>query len=99
MGQGSSPFMLIGLLTKTFTNLLRLRVMLDRGYQQQDIRNELGLSPWLFSKYLPTAKRISTTQLSKTLEALLVADYRIKDRSLGPDAVFSMVAYEASRES
>ncbi len=97
MNQGSSPFMLIGLLTKTFTNLSRLRAMLDRGYQQQDIRNELGLSPWLFSKYLPTAKRVSSIQLSKTLEALLVADYRIKDRSLGPDAVFSMVTYEASR--
>jgi DNA polymerase III delta subunit len=97
MSQGSSPFMLIGLLTKTVTNLLRLRTMLDRGYQQQDIRNELGLSSWLFSKYLPTAKRVSSSQLSRTLDALLVADYRIKDRSLGSDAVFSMVAHEASR--
>ncbi len=99
MGQGSSPFMLIGLLTKTLTNLLRLRTMLDRGYQQQDIRKELGLSPWLFSKYFPTAKRASSMQLSQTLDALLIADYRLKDRCLGPDAVFSTVNYEASRSS
>jgi DNA polymerase III delta subunit len=97
LNQGSSPFMLIGLLTKTLTNLLRLRTMMDRGFQQQDIRNELGVSSWLFTKYLPTAKRLSTTQLSRTLDALLVSDYRIKDRCLGPGAVFSTVTYEASR--
>jgi DNA polymerase III delta subunit len=97
LSQGSSPFMLIGLLTKTFTNLLRVRAMLDRGYQQQDIRNELGVSSWLFNKYLPTAKRLSSSQISRTLEALLVSDYRMKDRSLGPGAVFSTVIYEASR--
>ena len=95
--QGSSPFMLMGLLTKTVTNLYRMRCMLDRGSQHQDIRGELGLSPWLFSKYLPTAQRVTKEQLQRTLDTMLVADFKLKDRSLGPDAVFSSVAYEASR--
>lgn len=97
LSQGSSPFMLLGLLTKTVTNLLRLRILLDRGCKQQDIRNELGVSPWLFTKYLASVKNLSAARLSKTLEALLKADFRLKDRSLGPGAILSTLAYEASK--
>jgi DNA polymerase III delta subunit len=79
MSQGSNPFMLMGLLTKTFTSLLRIRAMLDSGANQNDIRNALGLSPWIFSKYLPLAKQRSVAELNKILEGLLVADFRLKD--------------------
>jgi DNA polymerase III delta subunit len=92
INQGSSPFMLIGLLTKTFTSLLRIRSMLDNGISQNDIRASLGITPWIFSKYLPLAKQRSSQSLSKTIEALLCADFRLKDRSLGPAAILSSVA-------
>ena len=90
--QGSSPFMLLGLLTKTFSSLLRIRALLDNGRAPNDIRNSMGLSPWIFSKYLPLAKQRSAGSLSNTLEALLIADFRLKDRSLGPTALLSSVA-------
>lgn len=94
--QGSSPFMLIGLLTKTFTSLLRIRALLDNGIGPNDIRNSMGLTPWIFSKYLPLAKLRTTESFAKTIEALLIADFRLKDRSLGPAALFSSVAETAS---
>lgn len=90
--QGSSPFMLIGLLTKTFTSLLRIRALLDSGVATHDIRNSMGLTPWIFSKYLPLAKQRTSNEFAKTVEALLVADFRLKDRSLGPTAIFSSLA-------
>lgn len=92
ISQGSSPFMLIGLLTKTFTTILRIRALSDKGVSQGDIKADLAISPWLFSKYLPLSRRISTGTLLRALSALAEADFRLKDKSLGPSAVFSSVA-------
>jgi DNA polymerase III delta subunit len=92
ISRGSSPFMLIGLLTKTFTTILRIRALSDKGVSQGDIKADLAISPWLFSKYLPLARKISTGTLLRALSALAEADFRLKDKSLGPAAVFSSVA-------
>jgi DNA polymerase III delta subunit len=92
INQGSSPFMLLGLLTKTFSSLYRIRVLLDRGISHNVIKTDLGMSPWLFSKYLPLAQRSSAEALAKNLQALLVADFRLKDRSLGPAGILSGLA-------
>jgi DNA polymerase III delta subunit len=92
IAQGSSPFMLVGLLTKTFTSIYRIRVLLDKGLPANEIKNTTGISPWLFSKYLPLAQRSSTPALHATLRALLVCDFRLKDRSLGPAAILSSLA-------
>lgn len=97
LSQGSSPFMLIGLLTKTFITLYRIRSLIDKDISQNDIKSELGISPWLFSKYLPLVKRLSIEALAKNINALLIADFRLKDKSLGPAAVFSSLASEISR--
>jgi DNA polymerase III delta subunit len=92
MSQGSSPFMLMGLLTKTFTSLYRIRTLLDKGLGNSEIKNAMGISPWLLSKYLPLAQRLRAPQLKTALEALLAADFKLKDRSLGPAAILSGVA-------
>ena len=96
IAQGSSPFMLLGLLTKTFTSLYRIRALLDRGVQQQDIRASMGLSPWLFNRYVPIAKTQSVAALSSHCESLLRADFRLKDKTLGHDATFSTLARATS---
>ena len=96
IAQGSSPFMLIGLLTKTFSTLYRIRAALDRGQSQNDLRADLGISPWLLSKYLPLAKQLSAQQIMRRLEALLETDFRLKDRSLGPASLFSSLAYASA---
>ena len=92
LAQGSSPFMLMGLLTKTFSTLYRIRAALDRGQSQQDIKSSLGISPWLLSKYLPLARQLPLPEIGRRLEALMEADFSLKDRSLGPGATFSSLA-------
>lgn len=99
ISQGSSPFMLLGLLTKTFVTLYRIRALLDRGAQQQDIRTSLGISPWLFNKYIPIAKSQSLASLSKHCDTLLRADFRLKDKSIGPAATLSAAAAKISKEA
>jgi len=96
ISQGSSPFMLLGLLTKTFVSLYRIRAMLDRGMQQNDIRMALGVSPWLFTKYLPIARGQTLAKLSTYCEALLRADFKLKDKSIGHAATFSFLAERCS---
>lgn len=92
LAQGSSPFMLMGLLTKTFSTLYRIRAALDRGQSQQDLKASLGISPWLLSKYLPLARQLSLPEIARRLEALMKADFSLKDRSLGPGATLSSLA-------
>jgi DNA polymerase III delta subunit len=89
--------MLIGLLAKTFTTLYRIRALLDRGVQTQAIRTDLGITPWLFNKYLPAAQKLPLARIEKHLNALLKADFSLKDKSLGPAATFSQLAYQTSR--
>ena len=97
LAQGSSPFMLIGLLAKTFTTLYRIRALLDRGVQAQAIRTDLGITPWLFNKYLPAAQKVPLARLERNLNALLKADFSLKNKSLGPAATFSQLAYQTSK--
>jgi DNA polymerase-3 subunit delta len=97
LAQGSSPFMLIGLLAKTFTTLYRIRALIDRGVQTQAIRSDLGITPWLFNKYLPAAQKLPLARIEKHINALLKADFSLKDKSLGPAATFSQLAYQTSR--
>ncbi len=99
ISQGSSPFMLLGLLTKTFVTLYRIRAMLEKGLQQQDIRTALGISPWLFNRYFPIARTQSLSALSSHCEALLRADFRLKDRSIGHGATFSTLASQISHRA
>lgn len=97
--QGSSPFMLMGLLSKTCTTLLRIKTLTDRGIASSEIRTQLGVSPWLFNKYAPLAKRLSRVQLAENLSHLMETDYRLKDRSLGPQTLFSKLAKDLKPKS
>lgn len=92
LAQGSSPFMLMGLLTKTFSTLYRIRAALDRGQSQHDLKTSLGISPWLLSKYLPLARQLPLSEIARRIEALMETDFSLKDRSLGPSAAFSSLA-------
>lgn len=96
ISQGSSPFMLLGLLTKTFVSLYRIRAMLDKGIQLNDIRMSLGVSPWLFNKYVPLARAQTLALLSRHCDALLRADFRLKDKSIGHAATLSFLAHQIS---
>jgi DNA polymerase III delta subunit len=91
--------MLLGLLTKTFVTLYRIRAMLEKGLQQQDIRTSIGLSPWLFNRYVPIARNQTLNALSSHCEALLRADFRLKDKSIGHGATFSTLASRISQRA
>jgi DNA polymerase III delta subunit len=86
---GKNAFMFLGLLSRTFSNYLAIRSMLDKGLSPDKIRAELGMAPWLFNKQLSAAKNYSQKKLKRAIEIILRADSKLKNRSLGNETIFS----------
>lgn len=89
LDQGKSPFLLIGLLNRIFSNYLAITLLRAQGVQPIAIREQLAISAWVFDKYQRAVRRYSAAKLRQCLEAILHADQRLKNRSLGPDLVLS----------
>ena len=89
---GKNAFALLALLAKSFSRQLVIAWMLEKGVKHAEIRQRLGLAPWLFQKHLDTAQRYSANRLKECLFATLAADARLKDHSLGQEAIFSELA-------
>lgn len=86
---GKSPFMLLALLAKTFSNYLSIKSALQRGVPAAEIRQSLNAAPWVFNKHLQAVKNYSLQQLKRSIHAILRADSKLKHRSLGAEAIFS----------
>jgi DNA polymerase-3 subunit delta len=86
---GKSAFMLLALISRSFSNYLAVRLLLDERASPQDIRQKLGLSPWVYNKAVAAGQRYSAGQLVEVMQTLVRIDSRLKNRSLGPDALLS----------
>jgi membrane-bound lytic murein transglycosylase B len=87
LASGKSPFMLMALLNRSFSNYLSIRSLLDEGQNTQDVRQTLGLTPWVFNKQMPIARRYSSEDLLRGLKTLVSVDSKLKNRSLSPDVL------------
>ena len=86
---GKSPFALLGMLSKILSHYLIIRLHLDNGERGPDIQVRLGMNPWVFGKYLSAASRYDVTRIKLAQAAVLRADSRLKNKNLGPQAIFS----------
>lgn len=86
---GKSPFTIIPLLARTFANYAVIALALRRNTPSQEIRERLNISSWAYNRYLPTAKRYPPRAFTAHARALLLADSKIKNRSLGPELILS----------
>ncbi len=87
MRDGKNEFALLAFLQRSFTMLLRMKQYLESGVDSQVIKEAMSLSPWLFSKYLGQVKRYTKPQLKRAMEAILCAEGKLKNRSLGAEMV------------
>ena len=84
---GKNPFMLIGMLTRSYANYTRAAGLNARGMSAQAIQSHCGWTPWIGNKTIAAAKKFKTADLIKRLGAIVSADSRLKNRSLGDFAV------------
>lgn len=92
--EGKSPFALLGLLNRTFSNYLVIKRLLDAGRSPAEVRQLLGMTQWVFDKQLQGIRRYKTRHLARALDALIHADATLKNKSLGPEEVMSNLCHE-----
>ncbi|MFM1847402.1 MAG: hypothetical protein RL417_876 [Pseudomonadota bacterium] len=92
--EGKNPFLLLSLLGRTYSNFLVIKRLLDSGRSPADVRQLMGMTQWVFDKQLQGLRRYSTPQLAKALGAIVRADSKLKNRSLGTDEVIGSLCAE-----
>ena len=94
---GKNPFMLIGMLTRSYANYTRAAGLSARGMSPQAIQTHCGWTPWIGGKTVAAAKKFKTSELIKRLGSIVSADSRLKNRSLGDFAVIEELALALHR--
>ncbi|MBN8549951.1 MAG: DNA polymerase III subunit delta [Deltaproteobacteria bacterium] len=98
LGSGKNPFMLLSLLQRSFSTYISVAALLKEGKSPPDIAQALRLPPWLLKKHLAVVQKYSVEQLKRCVEALLRADSKLKNRSLGTESIFSEFVYSVTHE-
>lgn len=85
---GKSPFPLLALLSKSFSQFFIMKYLERHGKTSHQIQQSMSLPPWLFNKLAANAKRFSLKELREALKTVLCVDSKLKNKSLGPQALF-----------
>ncbi|RMG43892.1 MAG: DNA polymerase III subunit delta [Candidatus Dadabacteria bacterium] len=89
LGSGKNPFILLSLIQRAFSNYLIIRARLNKSDSPAILRQKLNMNQWVFNKNLQAAKKYSLHRLDRSLGAVLKADSKLKNRSLGADLILS----------
>jgi len=73
----NAPYVLV-MITRQLTNLLKIRIYLDKGIHGSNISKVSGINHYVVRKSLPQAEKISVDELRDLLEATLEADKGLK---------------------
>ncbi|MCB0335191.1 MAG: DNA polymerase III subunit delta [Bdellovibrionales bacterium] len=87
--QGRSPFILLAMIARNYQQYAKFIGLKMQGRTDDEVVHELKLQPWLLKKLQIGARGISTHRLHKAFHAIFEADLRLKDKSLGDEAIMS----------
>lgn len=89
LASGKSAFPILAIISRIFCNYLLIKLLAIRGKSPNDIKQELKMTSWVFSKNQAAAQRYPLPRLLEGLKAILRADSQLKHRSLGQEAILS----------
>lgn len=89
LASGISPFPLVALIQKSYSTYFAIHSLKKQGADDRAIQETLGMKPWLFKKQRDVALRMNQSFLKSALRAIVTADSKLKNRSLGPELVLS----------
>jgi len=87
IAEGKSAFILLAILSKSFSHYLAIRSMIDSNHSSAETQQRLGVSSWIFNKHLNTCKRYDLAGLVRCLSHLAAADSDLKNKSVGHEAI------------
>lgn len=82
--QNIDSYQIVGLLNRQVENLYRAKILLDQGYQEQSLRQRMGVHPFVAKKLCQEVGRFSLEELKNMLDSLISLDQDLKSLSI-PD--------------
>lgn len=76
------PMGILALISKNMNNLLKLKQLKNKGYDNKGIAEKLGMHPYAVSKNLPQAAKFSEEELKNAVKKCVEADEAIKTGKL-----------------
>lgn len=93
MEAGESPQMIIVMLTRFFTILLRISELKQRRHPESQFPAELKISPYFLKQYLDYYSNFSSSHIERAFHALLTADTELKSTMSDPHIVMDLLVY------
>ena len=93
MESGESPQMIIVMLTRFFTILLRLSELKQRRVPDSEFAGELRISSYFLKQYLEFYSNFSPSNIENAYRALLSADSQLKSTTSDARVVMDMLVY------
>lgn len=72
------PILALGMMAKTYSELVAVSLLLDEGRGASDIEKTLKINPYKIKIYISAAKRLGSAKLARALSALSDADAAAK---------------------
>ena len=92
----SNIFPLTGLLSKMFSNYLRLKLAKSNRHSESEVLKDLGLAPWAYRKQTEISNACNEAKLIRAIKAITRADSQIKNKNLGESSVLVELVSNAS---
>lgn|GEM_PF-1026557 len=89
-----SPAGMIGDLCRRMTQLLQIRIRLDRGLAVERVTRDLALKPYFGTLFAAQAGGYSAENLECALKTLMMADHAVKTGRLDPRVTMTLVIYD-----
>lgn len=88
------PIALIALLAFQFRMILRVKLLKQKGYNEFQIQKKVGGHPYVIKIAYQRERRFSVEKLEAVINALTVADARIKQGRLAKDIAFELLLFD-----
>lgn len=90
----STPYNVLAVIRRQFTQLLQVKEMIDIGYSNRRIAERMGLSSYVIQKLEKIAKKFSYKKLEAMLEKCADVDESIKIRGMNPEMSVELMILE-----
>ena len=88
------PIALIGLLASQLRTIYQVKVLLRKGYRQQQMAKELRVHPYVVKMSLEREKKFSLDALYRYIEACTDTDQAIKQGKMDKELAFEFLLYQ-----
>jgi len=93
MEAGESPQMIVVMLTRFFTILLRISELKQQHVAESQFAAELRISPYFLKQYLEFYSNFSLAHIEHAFHSLLAADTEMKSTMSDPRLVMDLLVY------